>query len=762
MVGAGEGRHNAAKEMPMHERNLRSQVEKPPTMPLGERGYRARAAAGLLFVLVSCFAHVLSADEAPAKLEGETRAAASAPDEVDPRFRSPRATVRWFLASINAAEENPDRIDDAGACLDMSEVAPAHRDAGRLCLVLERILKALKTPTWLIPEHVDATEYTLGDKPGLKITLRRMPDGRWLFDGKTVAALPQMSTTLYRQNLETPPTKEESEATAEFKSPQAMFRTFVGAMKTGDLDAAARCLDLSEIPPPAQQVLGRELAVKLKHVLDRTVFVIYQDLPATGLGEPLEAVVRREGRIVVERQPTGPRKDYWLFNRATVESLDRLYDAYEDAPILPELAQIGLPPGGATFLHSRGLWLRERMPAWLKQRIHFTRKTSFLVYQLLGMALLALLVVPVYRLAVKLSTRLARGLLRWRNRRDAVRSADGILAGIDLSGGQSTGIRAVGSQTLANQAADVDLVTSWARPMGWLAAIWLLVHGVVILDLRQEPAGLLLSVLMPLDWLIGTLVLFQLVDPAIRFVCGTAVTSQGMMTRAAMGFPVISLVLKFVVLGAGLSAVLELFKFDVTTVLAGLGIGGLAFALAAQDTLKNFFGSIMLIWDRTFRVGDRVRIGDHEGMIESVGLRTTRIRGLDDSLLTIPNSDLTTEHVTNFGARRFRRFRTSIAVAYGTPLERIIQFRDGILELIRANRRIRQDRFAVAVNDLGSSAIDILLEVFFEVPDEQAELALRDELILDIIRLAEQLGIAPLSQFNPATSDGNGRKTVQH
>ena len=91
--------------------------------------------------------------------------------------------------------------------------------------------------------------------------------------------------------------------------------------------------------------------------------------------------------------------------------------------------------------------------------------------------------------------------------------------------------------------------------------------------------------------------------------------------------------------------------------LAGLGIGGLAFALAAQDTLKNFFGSLMLIADRTFRVGDLVQIGGNEGVVESVGLRTTRIRGLDDSLLTIPNSDLTTAHVTNFGARRYRRFR---------------------------------------------------------------------------------------------------------
>jgi MscS family membrane protein len=758
MVDPDAGRHNAAKEKRMRERKFISDVKESSTVQIGKRGHLAGVSTCLLLALFACLPPVLSADETPGKSKGgagETTPAESA--AIDPRFRSPRATVRWFLAAINAAEEDPDRIDDASACLDMSEVPSGNRDAGRLAFELERVLQALKTPTWLIPDHVEESEYTLGDKPGLKITLRRMPDGRWLFDSKTVAALRQIVTTLYRQTQETPPAKETSEAAAEFQSPQAMFRTYMGAMKKGDLDGAARCLDLSEIPAPAQQVLGRELAVKLKHVLDRTVFVIYQDLPGTNLGEPLEAVVRKEGRIVVERQPTGARKDYWLFNRATVASLDRLYDAFEGRPIVPELSQIGSNSGEMPFRQSHGLWLRERLPEWLKQRIHFTRKTSFFLYQLLGMALLAMLVVPAYRLVVKLSARLARALLHLRNQRDASRSADGNLAGIESSGSRSTDI-----QSMGNQAADVDLVTSWVRPMGWLAAIWLLVHGIILLDLRQAPAGLLLSVLMPLDWLIGTLVLFQLVDPAIRFVYGSAVTSQGAMTRAAMRFPVISLVLKFVIIGVGLSAVLELFKFDVTTTLAGLGIGGLAFALAAQDTLKNFFGSVMLIWDRTFRVGDRVRIGEHEGLIESVGLRTTRIRALDDSLLTIPNSDLTTEHVRNYGARRFRRFRTSIAVAYGTPLERIIQFRDGILELIRNHRAVRQDRFAVAVNDLGSAAIEILLEVFFEVPDEQAELALRDALILDIIRLADQFGIAPLSQSNPTTSDGTGPTAATH
>ena len=234
--------------------------------------------------------------------------------------------------------------------------------------------------------------------------------------------------------------------------------------------------------------------------------------------------------------------------------------------------------------------------------------------------------------------------------------------------------------------------------------------------------------------------------------------AQGMPTSVtAMGLPVVSLVLKVLVAAAGLTAILRLFDFDVGPVRAGLGIGGLAVALAAQDTLKNFFGSVMLIADRTFRVGDLVKIGANEGVVESVGPRTTRLRGPDDSLLTIPNSDLTTAHIANFGARRSRRFRTTITVAHGTTSDHLVRFRDGIRELIRNDARVQMRRSEITVSDLGSAGIEMLIQVFFDVPDGHAELAARDELILDILRLAERLDISfekPTLVLRDASGDG--------
>jgi MscS family membrane protein len=656
----------------------------------------------------------LVGQEATSK-RGADAAARPAAAPVDPRFRSPRATVRTFLIAMNLTEDDPHRIEEAVACLDLSGMPPDWRTGGQFAFELEFILRSTNIPTIVIPNHVEGTECEIGEGKDIRLRLHRLPDGRWLFEGKTLQGLAKMRLLLWERALAAGQGKDPGDVPAEFRSPYAMFRTYVTALKKGDLGVAAECLDLTDLPDPARRIVGKELAFKLKEVLDRNVFVIFQDLPDTSVGLPLEAVVHKEGRITAERQVSGKRKGQWLFNRATVQSVDRLYDEFESKPLVPELVAIGHTAVGPTFRHTPGLWVRHRLPAWLRSRVGASGSWSLAVYQLVGMVVLVLLVVPVYQLVVRPFSRMLRSLTSWRS---------------------------VVSD-------DRDL-RSWVRPVGWLAVFWMLVTGVRLLDLRMEAAGSLLAVLVPAYWVVAALAAYQLIDPALKLVAGPALTRQGATTLAAMGYPVLSLVLKIMVVSCGLAALLGLFEFEVGTVLAGLGIGGLAFALAAQDTLKNFFGSLMLIADRTFRVGDLVKIGGNEGVVESVGLRTTRIRGLDDSLLTIPNSDLTTAHVTNFGARRYRRFQTHITVPYGTPPERLIEFRDGILELIRQHPGARREKHEVALSDLGSSGVEVLIQVFFDVPDGHAELIARDGLIVELVRLADRLGVTFDKASRPA------------
>ena len=317
-----------------------------------------------------CAAQEVGAEAKPDRSPALTTAAAA----VDPRYGSPRATARTFLIAMNLAEDDPHKVDEATACLDLSGIPPRQR--GRLALELEFILRSINMPTVVIPDEVDRPECTITESKEIKLSLRRMADGRWLFDSQTLKDLPRMRLALWQRALAAGQGKEIGDVPADFRSPFAMVHTFADAHKKGDLDQASRCLDLTDVPDPARHVLGRVLAAKLKEVLDRSVFVIFQDLPDTSVGLPIEALLHKEGRIVGERKATGERKGQWLFNRATVHSIDRLYDAFEGEPILPELQAQGRTSDGPRFREAPGLWLRKRVPGWLRGQVEACGATT--------------------------------------------------------------------------------------------------------------------------------------------------------------------------------------------------------------------------------------------------------------------------------------------------------------------------------------------------------------------------------------------------
>jgi len=314
---------------------------------------------------------------------------------VDPRFRSPRATVRTFLIAMNLSEDDPHKIEDAVACLDISAMPPDERQSGRFAFELEFILRSTNIPTYVIPDLAEGTDCEIGEGKDIKLRLHRLPDGRWLFEGKTLQNLPKMRLLLWERAVAAGQGKEAGDVPAEFRSPYATFRTYIDSLKKGDLDKAAECLDLTDVPDPARRIVGRELAFKLKEVLDRNVFVIFQDVPDTSVGLPLEAVVHKEGRITAERQSSGKRKGQWLFNRATVRSVDRLYDEFESRPLVPELIAIGRTADGPAFRLTPGCGLRHRLPGWLRSRIGASGPWSLAAYQIVGLVLRVLLIVPV-------------------------------------------------------------------------------------------------------------------------------------------------------------------------------------------------------------------------------------------------------------------------------------------------------------------------------------------------------------------------------
>ncbi len=188
-------------------------------------------------------------------------------------------------------------------------------------------------------------------------------------------------------------------------------------------------------------------------------------------------------------------------------------------------------------------------------------------------------------------------------------------------------------------------------------------------------------------------------------------------------------------------ALADILGFDVWKLAAGVGVGSLAFALAAQDTVANLFGSLNIFLDRPFQIGEWVRIGDVEGVVEEVGFRSTRVRTFHNSLVTIPNSQITNANVDNLGLRPRRRIKHTVGLTYDTPPDVLEAYATGIRAILAAHPLV-QNSYEVHVYDLGDSAIEILVYYHVVTPGWHEELETRSQNLLEFVRLAHELGVS--------------------
>ena len=247
---------------------------------------------------------------------------------------------------------------------------------------------------------------------------------------------------------------------------------------------------------------------------------------------------------------------------------------------------------------------------------------------------------------------------------------------------------------------------------------------------------LIASVLVPL---FATIFFYKLVDVlGMYFEKVAGRTTNTLDDQLA---PLVRKILRVFVVLVGIIVILNSIKVDIWPLLTGLSIGGLAFALAAQDTLKNFFGSVMIFVDRPFQIGDWVTSGEIDGTVEEVGFRSTRIRTFRDSVMYVPNSMITNSMVDNHGLRKYRRFFTKISITYDSPAKLVKVFVKGIEQIVMEHPQTRKDYHNIFLNDYAASSLDVMLYIFFEVPDWNAELRCRQEIMLEVNSLAEHLGV---------------------
>lgn len=197
--------------------------------------------------------------------------------------------------------------------------------------------------------------------------------------------------------------------------------------------------------------------------------------------------------------------------------------------------------------------------------------------------------------------------------------------------------------------------------------------------------------------------------------------------------PLASKTLKVLVIIIGFLILLQNFGVNVTALLAGLGIGGVALAFAAQDTVSNVFGTITIILDTPFKMGDHVRLGETEGFVEEVGFRSTRIRTLYNSTITLPNSVVAKEKIDNLTERMgLIRFRQTIGLTYDSPLAQIQQLIQNIKYQLQQDPTVDQNRIIVVLNGLAESSLNILLNFHFNLQPNENELV-RTEYYLGMV-----------------------------
>lgn len=464
-------------------------------------------------------------------------------------------------------------------------------------------------------------------------------------------------------------------------SPRAAMAQFDRLAKANDWSNAAGYLALSS----SERERGPLLARRLKVVLDQRVALDPSQVSPLAVGDTTDG--DRDGdRLAFIVGPSG-REDpvrlvpvtidgstRWVFSRATVSFIDDWYES------------LGAP------------WLRDRLPpALMRQGV-----LRVFYWQWIGLAVLLPVLV----------------LLSW-------------LVGASL--------RTLLTRLASHTETDWDnlLVEHLRGPFRLCIAA---LSAPPVLGLLELNARLSLFVgnatrglvLLSMFW--GLLRVIRLAQRRMETTAWEA--GQGAQARTLV--PLLGNFLRITLAIIALLVALAQFGYPVGTLLAGLGIGGIAVALAAQKTVEHLFGSVSLAADRAFRVGDWVRAGATEGSVERIGLRSTSFRTNERTVVRIPNGRLADERIETFGERDRILLRTDIDITYDTPAATVQRIRDDLEATLRTHPLIWTDALRVHVVAFTDSAIRLNVMAWFQTQDYVEFLMIRHTMLLQFMHVVER------------------------
>jgi MscS family membrane protein len=476
-------------------------------------------------------------------------------------------------------------------------------------------------------------------------------------------------------------------------TPRQALLTFLMAIDRDDDVDAARCLDLSEYPTSARIDIGPVLAFKIKYILDRTIRLFLAEIPTDPDGPPVVLYRGPEGRIVMAQRHDGEQK-VWGFTALTVRDAEKMFTKLLHEPPVPDLPS--LARSHPSVWMEPGVWVRAHLPESLRQQ-----HVGLDDYQWPGLVVLL-----------------------------AVAWGGSVLVR------QAVYVTLCWAAGIGHAEAEGHLVRTKLRSLQTLAFVLLSYYLLEWLDL---PVGLAARIYVVQKLLLAFVLTWAGLQWADLARLAYEQTERWQQHRG-LGDLILPFTLTVVKVAVVLSAAgFLLFEFGkaeaLTRFFAGVGIVGLAASLAAQDSLKNLFGTLLLIGDRSFRIGDRLIINGQEGIVEQVGFRSTKLRTLEDSLLVLPNGLLANGVIDNQGMHALRRVRLVFTMAMATPIEKALALREAVQDYLHNHPLAYRKRAYARLQKIGELGIELEVSAYFDTREAEMDKELREQIICEVLRL---------------------------
>lgn len=489
-------------------------------------------------------------------------------------------------------------------------------------------------------------------------------------------------------------TKPKAQDPLDRESPQSSVNAFLQAGHGRDYEKAAKYLDLRKLPSDERVKNGPQLAEQLQQILDRDAQFDVANL---------------------SREPEGTRTRADSFT-AKGQTVDL------------ELERIQLRSGIYVWLFSSDSVAR------IPQIARFT--TDSAVEKRLPDPLVNWKIAdtPLWRVLALFLLALALGALSRLLSRLALLCSEPLLKRVLPKTNRSVLAEFIGPLAL------LLAVVLFRGGMGWLSP-----SATLHLFLTRTLTVLFFAALF---WLI-----IEIVD---LFAGRLRVTLRTNHPGFYTVLPLASRLIKLVVLALMIVAVLSSWGYNTTTILAGLGVGGIAIALAAQKTLENLFGGVAVITDRPVSVGDYCKFGDKEGTVEDIGLRSTRVRAPDRTLVTVPNGQFSSMTIENISARDKMLFHFTLNLHRDTTPDQVRALLGAIQTILTENPKLEAGNVPVHLSAVGKDSLDLEISAMVRTRDGDQFAQIQQDLYLRILDAVAAVGttVARPAQANPQPSNG--------